>query len=126
MKARKIIFGTYTDPLVAKGAAGQEVSTVQVITAVLTSPASKGVSVKQMRDGSGILDALEAASFGMAPHVLISEEQWQYLKGQAEAFQYASGSRAMLSAVDSIIDAEDVDLEESEPKAAKRHKPVAV
>jgi len=100
---RKISLRNHEDKLV-----GNTVETRAIICGVL-STGSAGITVDFMRQSLPIIDAVEAASSAQVDHVVIPYTQWILLCGSVNAYRFSVGGRAVLAAIDDIINAEEVD-----------------
>ena len=107
MKARKICLQEHTDALV-----GSTVETkAMIVGAVSVGGPQSPMTVDDMRLGAAILDAVEESNG--AGSVCLPEVQWAFLKKKIETAPFTIGNRAMLSAIDDVLDAEKVDMSES-------------
>lgn len=107
MAMRHISLNRYTDTLI-----GNNTETKAIICGVLSAPNGNGkMSIGFMRKANAILDAIDALPTG-AEVLLLAEDQWALLAGCTSSYHFPIGGRAVLAAIDDILNAIQAEVEE--------------
>lgn len=112
MQARKIYLKTHCDLLVN---ADMNIETKAVIVgAVSSGNPETPLTFDDMMKGKPILDGVETASKDGRDYICTTEAEWAFLVKKVKAVKYMLGGRAILAAIQDIIDAEVVNVDERE------------